>query len=74
MTRVVSLSNKAYKMLKERKREGESFSEVIMKLIEGEKRVSLTTFAGKWNGDDIDKVFDMIKKERLLSATREITV
>jgi len=74
MTRVVSLSNKAYKMLKERKREGESFSDVIMKLIEGEKRVSLTTFAGKWNGDDIDKVFEVIKKERLLSATREIEV
>ncbi len=74
MTKVVSLSNKAYKMLKERKEEGESFSEVIMKLIERKKRVSLTTFAGKWSGEDIDKVFDTIKKERMVSATREIAV
>ncbi|MBO3755272.1 MAG: antitoxin VapB family protein [Candidatus Brockarchaeota archaeon] len=74
MTKVISLSDEAYKRLKKAKRGKESFSDVILRLIKGEERVSLTTFAGRWKGEDIDEVFKEIGKGRKASVAREVKI
>ena len=52
MTKPVSLSDEAYKRLKERKERGESFSDVVVRLTGGAKKRSPLDFAGAWA--DID--------------------
>jgi predicted CopG family antitoxin len=70
MTKVVSLSNEAYLTLKNLKKPGESFSDVVLRVTGERKRKSLLEFAGTWEGNDIDEVFDRIKKEREQSMSR----
>jgi predicted CopG family antitoxin len=70
MTKVVSLSNEAYLTLKNLKKPGESFSDVVLRVTSERKRKSLLEFAGTWEGNDIDEVFDRIKKEREQSMSR----
>lgn len=50
MVKVISLSEQAYKELKEKKKQEESFSDVVIRLIEAEKKPSIMNFAGKWPG------------------------
>ncbi|MBI2672192.1 antitoxin VapB family protein [Candidatus Woesearchaeota archaeon] len=50
MTKVISLSNEAYERIKSVKRSGESFSDVIIKLIGKTKKKPLSDFLGKWSG------------------------
>jgi predicted CopG family antitoxin len=71
MTKVVSLSNEAYQTLKNLKKSGESFSDVVLRVAAEQKRKSLLEFAGKWEGNDIDEVFSRINKEREQSASRD---
>jgi predicted CopG family antitoxin len=70
MTKVVSLSNEAYQTLKQLKKSGESFSDVVLRVAGERKKKSLLEFSGKWVGDDIDKVFLQVKKDREQSASR----
>jgi len=72
MTKVISLSNDAYKTLKKSKRGKESFSDVILRLIKGEGKVSLIAFAGRWKGGDIKEVFNIVRKNREASKGREV--
>jgi predicted CopG family antitoxin len=73
MTKVISLSNKAYQTLKDLKRPGESFSDVVLRVVgEDKKKKSLLEFSGKWVGDDIDEVFLQLKKDREQSASRQV--
>jgi predicted CopG family antitoxin len=69
-TKTVSLSEEAYEQLKQRKKEGESFSDTFKRLT-GEQ--SLMKVAGifkeKKIGDNIKKVQDATQKE--LEETRE---
>ena len=74
MTKVISLSEKAYETLKGMKRPGESFSDVVLRVSKDEKKKSLLEFSGKWVGDDIDQVFSEIRKERELSAPRQVDI
>ena len=46
--KTISLSDKAYKMLSSLKREGESFTDVIVRLCSKTSKKPLTSFAGKW--------------------------
>ncbi|MEM4310952.1 MAG: antitoxin VapB family protein [Nitrososphaerales archaeon] len=71
MTKVISLSDKAYESLKKIKGEGESFSDVVMRLIEKERAKPLTEFAGKWVGNDIEKIFMEILGDRKVTIARE---
>lgn len=71
LTRVISLSEEAYEALKKLKRNDESFSDVIMRLIRGLEARSLIDFAGKWVGNDIDDVFKKILQEREKIEARE---
>ena len=72
MTKVISLSEEAYKILKKLKKSEESFSDVIIRIIKGSEVKPLTEYAGKWVGNDIDEIFKNILSERELSKTREI--
>ncbi len=72
MTKVISLSNKAYQTLKDSKRPGESFSDVVLRVTSKEKKKSILEFAGTWKGDDIDEVFAQVLKDREKSKSREI--
>ena len=72
MTKVISLSNKAYQTLKDSKKPGESFSDVVLRITSKEQKKSILEFAGTWKGDDIDEVFSQVLKDREQSKSREI--
>ena len=74
MTKVISLSEEAYQTLKKLKRSGESFSDVIMRIVKGMEAKPLTDFSGKWKGNDIDRVFKNILSERKITKTRELQI
>ena len=72
MTKVISLSEKAYETLKSLKKPGESFSDVVIRVGGKEKKKSILEFAGTWKGDDIDEVFTIILQNREKSKSREL--
>jgi predicted CopG family antitoxin len=72
MTKVISLSNEAYRTLKDSKRPGESFSDVVLRVVGETKKRSLLEFSGKWAGSDIDEVFAQVAKDREKSASRQV--
>ena len=72
MTKVISLSEKAYETLKGMKKHGESFSDVVLRVAAKEKKRSLMEFAGCWKGDDIDEVFAIVLKDREQAKSREV--
>jgi predicted CopG family antitoxin len=74
MTKVISLSEKAYGTLKKLKRQDESFSDVVLRLSGEEKRESILRFAGTWKGDDIDEVFSTVIKDRKRASSRKIEI
>lgn len=72
MTKVISLSEKAYETLKGMKKQGESFSDVVLRVANKEKKRSIMEFAGCWKGNDIDEVFAIVLKDREQAKSREI--
>jgi predicted CopG family antitoxin len=74
MTKVISLSNEAYQTLKDSKRPGESFSDVVLRVTKEKKKKSLLEFSGKWEGNDIDEVFEQLKKEREQTPSRQVDI
>lgn len=74
MTKVISLSEAAYQEMKALKREGESFSDVAIRLAKKEKKRSLLDFFGKWPGssEELDKIKKMIEKDRKKFKLREV--
>ena len=71
MTKVISLSEEAYKALKRLKGEGESFSDVVMRMTKTAEPKSLLGFAGRWKGADKEMVFERVMAEREASKGRE---
>ena len=71
MTKVISLSEKAYETLKSMKKPGESFSDVVIRVANKEKKKSLLEFAGTWKGDDANDVLAQIMKDRERVKSRE---
>lgn len=71
MTKVISLSNKAYNILAKQKKNSESFSDLIQNLAIKSEKKHISSFAGKWKSDDIDEIFEQIKKDRHQSVSRE---
>jgi predicted CopG family antitoxin len=71
MTKVISLSNAAYQTLKDSKRPGESFSDVVLRVAGKKHKRSILEFAGTWKGDDIDEVFSIVLKDREQAKSRE---
>jgi predicted CopG family antitoxin len=72
MTKDISLSEKAYETLKNMKKNGESFSDVVLRVAPEKHKKSILEFAGTWKGNDIDKVFSIVLKDREQSKSREI--
>ena len=72
MTKVISLSEKAYETLKGMKKHGESFSDVVLRVANEKKKKSLLEFSGKWAGDDADEVLAQIMKDREQSVPRKV--
>lgn len=72
MTKVISLSNEAYQTLKNSKRPGESFSDVVLRIAKPTKKKSLLEFSGTWVGDDADKVLAEIMKDRERLTSRKV--
>ena len=64
MTKVISLSEKAYETLKGLKKPGESFSDVVIRVAGKQKKKSILEFAGTWKGNDADEVLAQIMKDR----------
>jgi len=55
MTKVTSLSERAYGTIKKLKRPlNESFSDLVLRMAGQEDRKSVLEFAGTWIGNDID--------------------
>lgn len=75
MVKVISLSNEAYKRLKELKRD-ESFSEIVIELIEekGKKRKNIMDFFGIWadRKSEIGEMKKMIEEDRKKFKLREV--
>ena len=74
MVKVISLSNKAYATLKALKRGDDSFSDVVLKITEKEKKPSIMDFWGKWPGTDkeLDMIEETLAKERKHVKAREV--
>ena len=72
MTKVISLSNEAYQTLKKSKKPGESFSDVVLRIMKPQKKKSLLEFSGKWVGDDADEVLAQLMKDRERSTSRKV--
>ena len=74
MTKVISLSERAYGTLKKLKRPNESFSDLVLRMAGQRERRSILEFAGVWKGDDIDAVFSQVMKDRERSASRRVEI
>lgn len=74
MTKVISLSEKAYSTLKKQKRRNESFSEVVLRIADEQGKKSILDFAGAWKGDDIDEVFSVVMRDRERATSRKIDI
>lgn len=74
MTKVISLSEKAYETLKGMKKSGESFSDVVIRVASKERKKSILEFAGTWKGDDADEVLAQIMKDRDRVKPREFEI
>ncbi len=74
MTKVISLSERAYGTLKKLKRSNESFSDVVLRMAGQEDRKSILEFVGAWKGGDIDEVFSQIMKDRERSTSRRTEI
>ena len=71
LTKVISLSEEAYKTLKKRKGKGESFSDVVIRMTRDKQSRSILEFCGGWVGGDADKVAQQIMLERERVTVRE---
>jgi predicted CopG family antitoxin len=75
MTKVISLSKKAYQTLKDLKKPNESFSDVVIRISERKQQKSFLQFAGTLKDSDIEEVYySQVKKDRELSASREAEI
>ena len=74
MTKVISLSNEAYERMKSVKGSGESFSDVVIKLIGRTKKKPLSDFLGRWSGSEteIENIKKTITEDRKKFRTREV--
>lgn len=72
MMKIISLLEEAYKILKELKKNKGPFFDVITRIAKGLKAKPLNEYAGRWIGNDIDKIFKNILFEREISKTRKM--
>lgn len=71
MTRVISLSDNAYHELEKLKKNGESFSDIVLELTKKEKK-PLSYFFGKLSKEDADSMEKEIEKGRKKFKLRDV--
>ncbi|MBS3142205.1 antitoxin VapB family protein [Candidatus Woesearchaeota archaeon] len=67
-TKTINLMDDAYEMLNKAKLEGESFSDVVRRIL-GEKRMRLEDFAGAWKDFDTS-IYSKLAKRRLADSKK----
>ena len=73
MTKVISLSDDAYGELEKLKKNGESFSDIVLELTKKEKK-PLSYFFGKWPGpkEELDQLEKDIKEMHKKTKMRDV--
>jgi len=76
MTKVISISDKAYNRLRMLKGKKESFTDVVLKMTDKEMKNSILDLAGAWedNKEEMTRIFAEIKKEREAIKSREVNL
>lgn len=64
--KTVSLSDEAYEALKRKKREDESFNDLILRLVSEQEQKDILSLAGTWHGSDEEtkKILETIYENR----------
>ncbi|MHA2273183.1 MAG: antitoxin VapB family protein [Candidatus Hodarchaeales archaeon] len=63
--KTISLSNEAYELLKEQKRENESFSDVILRVFD--RKAKTSDFIGAWNDntpEEQEEIYELLRSMR----------
>ena len=75
MTKIISLSDKAYEDLASLKANNESFSDVVKKMAKEIKKKKLLGLAGAWkDSPEMDRIFKNIIEERRKIKDRGIKI
>ena len=74
MTKVISLSDNAYSIMKSLKHGDESFSDVVLKLTDKAGHKSLLEFYGKWPGtkEELNEIENILEKDRKRFKVKEV--
>jgi hypothetical protein len=74
MTKVFSLSKKAYQTLKDLKKPKRILLRRSLKNLKHQTKKSVLQFAGTWKGNDIDEIYTQIQNTREKTTSREIKI
>ena len=64
--KTISLSNEAYNILKTSKLKGESFNDLILRLLSKPEQKDILKLKGNWKGstEEVENILDLIYKNR----------
>jgi len=68
VTKTITITESSYHLLKNMKKENESFSETIERVVA--KKINLSDFSGVLSKDSAKKIEDEIRKSRIKSSNR----
>lgn len=71
MVKVISLSEQAYRELKKNKGKDESFSDVVLRMSK-RGQGTIAEFVGSWEGDDLSRIEEVLRKERRAARSKEL--
>jgi len=74
MTKVISISDEAYNGLMHLKSKKDSFSRVILRVVQKEEKKSLLDFFGRWPGskEELSKINKELEQERRSFRSRDV--